>query len=487
MNPNGNSLVNKVRSRRLALALGALAILGASAVLSVPEARADQYVYGCILGQGQEVPPTGSPAAGCGQFFIDTAANTVTYRICFGGLAAAETAAHIHGPAGPGANGGVMTALPAGNPKVGVWNYAEGMEADILAGRTYVNIHSGAFPGGEVRGQVVPLNANLDGAQEVPAVPTPANGWAVFTIDTSTNSLNYYIVYGGLLAAETAAHIHGSALHGSAAGVVFALPAGSPKVGVWNYPEPLEATILEGRTYVNIHSGAFPGGEIRGQIVPLVLPLDDEQEVPVTGSPAIGVALVSYASPTNELSYDLQYYGLTAAETAAHIHGFAPFGANAGVLLALPAGPRKIGTWAFGGAARANVFAGLSYFNIHSAAFPGGEIRGQIRGFPAIPPATVEDIRVGQTFQLAANAPNPFQSSTAIEFSLDAAMPVQLSIYDVQGRLVRTLVQADAAAGTNRVEWNGRDNAGRDVPSGSYGYVLKTPEGEAARRLVLTR
>jgi hypothetical protein len=486
MNPNRH-LNSGSSTRRYVIALVLLTLFGIAATWGVPVARADEYVYGCILSQAQEVPPTGSPATGCGQFVIDTVANTVTYRICFGGLAAAEVGAHIHGPAGPGFNGGVLSALPAGNPKVGVWNYVEAQEVDILAGRTYANIHSGAFPAGEIRGQIVPLNATIDGAQETPPVATPGNGWAVFSIDTSTNTLSYHIAFGGLVAGETAAHIHGSALHGVAAGVVFALPLGSPKVGAWNYPEAMEAMILEGRTYVNIHSGAFPGGEIRGQVVPLVLPLDERQEVPPTGSPAIGIGLVSYSSPTNELSFDLQHFGLVGGETGAHIHGFAPFGANAGVLMALPLGPRKIGTWVFGPAARINVQDGLTYFNIHSNVFPGGEIRGQIRGFPKVFPAGVEDPGFERAFRLAANAPNPFQGSTTIEFSLEKSMPVQLSIYDVQGRLVRTLVRNEAAAGTNRVEWNGLDNAGRTVPSGSYGYVLQTPQGEMARRLVLTR
>lgn len=486
MNPNRHSSpgASPRHSRSFPAALAFLAI---AMLWGAPSAHADQFVYGCVLGQAQEVPPTGSAAAGCGQFLIDTAANTVTYRIAFGGLAAAETAAHIHGPAGPGANGGVLTALPAGNPKVGVWAYAEAQEADILGGRTYVNIHSGAFPGGEIRGQVVPLNASLDGAQENPAVATPANGWAVFTIDTTTNQLSYYIVFGGLLGAETAAHIHGSALHGVNAGVLFALPAGSPKVGVWNYPEAAEATILEGRTYVNIHSGVFPGGEIRGQVVPLVLPLDSAQEVPATGSPAIGIALGSYSSPTNDVSFDVQYFGLTGAETAAHIHGFAPPGANAGVLFNLPLGARKIGSWNFGAANRDNFFAGLTYFNIHSTVFPGGEIRGQIRGFPALLPAGVEDLAPTTSARLVAGSPNPFRDATSIEYRLDQATPVQLSIYDVQGRLVRTLVERDAPAGVNRVVWDGKDDAGRAVPSGSYGAVLRTSEGEESRHLTRIR
>lgn len=106
------------------------------------------------LSGAQEVPPTTSTAAGSGTFVLDTAANTLSFNIVFSGLS--EAGAHIHGPAAAGAIAGILNPLPAGSPKTGVWNYLEVQEADILAGRTYVNIHSTTFPDGEIRGQILP-------------------------------------------------------------------------------------------------------------------------------------------------------------------------------------------------------------------------------------------------------------------------------------------------------------------------------------------
>jgi hypothetical protein len=101
----------------------------------------------------QEVPTNGSVATGRGQVTINTATNILSYNITHNVVG--ENAAHIHGPAARGANAGVLVGLPAGPTKVGTWNYLEAQEADILNGLTYINIHSGAFGAGEIRGQIV--------------------------------------------------------------------------------------------------------------------------------------------------------------------------------------------------------------------------------------------------------------------------------------------------------------------------------------------
>jgi hypothetical protein len=271
-----------------------------------------------------------------------------------------------------------LHALPAGSPKVGVWNYAEAQEASILAGRCYVNIHTTANPGGEIRGQMTTHAAELDPGQETPPiVGLGSRGWAVLNLDKCANTLTYHIVINGLGSAETAAHIHGVSIHGTASGVLHPLPAGTPKVGVWNYPEAFEEAIENGQMYVNIHTIVNPGGEIRGQIVGSLAVMDGRQEVPPNASPACGCAFLSLDRATARLGFDIRYFGLTAAETAAHFHGFAPTGVNAGVLLALPAVNPKRGVWAFGVANLLALLDQRTYINIHTATFPGGEIRGQ--------------------------------------------------------------------------------------------------------------
>jgi hypothetical protein len=445
------------------------------------------FSYRCVLTGAQEVGPVATTAFGGGELYIDAVANTVTYRIVVFGLSGAETAAHIHGMAAPGANAGVLHTLPAGSPKVGVWNFAESQQADILAGRTYVNVHSTMFPAGEVRGQVVPLNAQLDGAQEVGPVATPASGWGVFTIDPLVNELRYHVVFTGLSGAETAAHIHGPAIHGTNAGVLLSLPAGSPKIGTWLYAETQEADILNGRTYVNVHSAAFPGGEIRGQIVPTVVPIDGLQEVGPVVTPATGIGLISIDQAIDDLGYDIRISALSGPETAAHIHGFAPPGMNAGVVHTLPAGPRKLGVWAYAAGQEASILAGLSYINVHSMVFAGGEIRGQIQGLDCPQPTLAPGLLAPADPGRLENSPNPFAARTTIRFELARETRVQLHVVDVAGRRVRNLVSGTLATGPHQAVWDGRSDAGGRVASGVYYYVLQTGEGAVSRSMTLVR
>ncbi|MBL8746237.1 MAG: CHRD domain-containing protein, partial [Phycisphaerae bacterium] len=174
--------------------IGGFAMAGVLVFAAEALASARCHMVASITAQ-QEVPPTaGVNGFGCGEFLIDTNANTVTYRIVYSGLTSAETAAHIHGFVAPGVNAGVVHPLPLGNVKTGVWNYAEAQEASILAGRCYVNIHTANNPGGEIRGQITTHVAELDAGQETPPVGVGSRGWAVLNLDKCQNTLSYYIV-----------------------------------------------------------------------------------------------------------------------------------------------------------------------------------------------------------------------------------------------------------------------------------------------------
>jgi hypothetical protein len=106
--------------------------------------------------------------------------------------------------------------------------------------------------------------------------------------------------------------------------------------------------------------------------------LSGDQEVPPVQTPASGMATLEL-DQNSMLSFEITYQGLVGTETAAHIHGPAPQGVNAGVQFPLPAGNPKIGSVGpLSAQQEADLLAGLYYINIHTSEFPGGEIRGQI-------------------------------------------------------------------------------------------------------------
>jgi PKD repeat protein len=99
----------------------------------------------------------------------------------------------------------------------------------------------------------------------------------------------------------------------------------------------------------------------------------------------------------------------------------------------------------------------------------------------------VESEIVPEKFGLMQNYPNPFNPETTIEFLLPVRSHVQLSVYNLSGELITTLVNRDFKAGSNRVVWNGRNNRGGVVPSGIYFYRIMTPAFSEIRKMVLLR
>ncbi len=110
--------------------------------------------------------------------------------------------------------------------------------------------------------------------------------------------------------------------------------------------------------------------------------------------------------------------------------------------------------------------------------------------FRVTPGTGVEDTApaaVGRGLVLAANRPNPFHPRTQITFTLPVAGPVALSVYDLSGRLVRTLVAGSRPAGPQAASWDGRDERGLPVASGIYLYELTAGAERATRRMLLLK
>ncbi len=90
-------------------------------------------------------------------------------------------------------------------------------------------------------------------------------------------------------------------------------------------------------------------------------------------------------------------------------------------------------------------------------------------------------------FDLYSNYPNPFNPTTTIRFDLPAAAPVRLSIYNLRGQRVKSLIASDLPAGTHSAVWNGQDDSGNPVSSGVYFYLLSNGEHELTRKMMLMK
>jgi len=150
---------------------------------ATPTATPPCVRFSITINGAQEVPPNASAGTGTGTIDVNTVTNQLSYNITFSGLGSAESMAHIHGFAAPGSNAGIIHTLPNGSPKIGVFNYSDAQEANILNGLSYVNIHSGNFPNGEIRGQIAGTmlpcatptpTPTATATATVPPSPTPA-------------------------------------------------------------------------------------------------------------------------------------------------------------------------------------------------------------------------------------------------------------------------------------------------------------------------
>jgi hypothetical protein len=115
--------------------------------------------------------------------------------------------------------------------------------------------------------EMVKLQAELKGSNEVPPNASTGSGKAEASFDTETKLLTYSVTYADLTGPALGAHFHGPSEAGKNAGI--ALPfksAQSPIQGTATLTEAQAADLLAGKWYANIHTAANPGGELRGQM-----------------------------------------------------------------------------------------------------------------------------------------------------------------------------------------------------------------------------
>ena len=341
------------------------------------------------LNGGQETPAVTTVATGSASFSIDMSSGAISGTVNTANIDG--TVAHIHeGPVGTAS----PVIIPLNKGDGGTWTVPDGTmltasQLDSLKnGNLYVNVHTAANPNGEIRGQIgrQVFFATLTGAQETPGTGSTATGTGVFIFDPDTRTMSGSVTTAGVTG--TASHIHIAAL-GQSAGVAIPFTGGPA-----NYTMP--ATVLTdaqvtsltgGNFYANVHSAAFPGGEIRGQLyIPVRMAnLSGAQEVPPNSSAGTGTGTFMVNPFTRAVAGRMTWKGVVA--TDAHIHNAAPGVAGAIVV-------RGTVTTGDNGSLVINSSTPLAdnllaafivnnlYYNVHSAIVPAGEIRGQLAFTP---------------------------------------------------------------------------------------------------------
>ena len=221
--------------------------------------------------------------------------------------------------------------------------------------------------------------------------------------------------------------------------------------GTWASLTPQQQMYLQqGLLYVNIHTPAFPGGELRNQLTgfetvrmqanpfypAVLLPLNSTNGAVLLSQQSGSTIFLSLDS-----NYDLIFVIRIVTSnmvTGAHFHGPAPLGSNANALYdftsLFPTGLERVvsGTWAsLTPQQQMYLQQGQLYVNIHTPAFPGGELRQQLTSFAAVPVQVVLPLNATSGSNLLSQ-----QGNSSITLSLDASFNLMFTIRIVTSNMV---------------------------------------------------
>ena len=123
-----------------------------------------------------------------------------------------------------------------------------------------------------------------------------------------------------------------------------------------------------------------------------------------------------------------------------------------------------------------------------SGAYPPGQgdpLPAELTGLPAAIKQISSNLP-GQ-FELNQNYPNPFNPSTEITFKVQKISNIEINVYNLNGQLIRNLVNEEKNIGTYSVNWNGLDSNGKAMPSGVYFYAMKADGYNISKKMTLIR
>ncbi|WP_116124668.1 CHRD domain-containing protein [Lewinella sp. IMCC34183] len=322
----------------------------------------------------------------------------------------------------PGANGPVNIPLKAtldADGRGGVYTMGnntfelDDVQVDALrSGEYYANLHSGAHPSGEIRGQVLPpadmvFRAHLSGANEWPVVSTDASGQVLVHLDGNTiRVLGTFGDLSGPVATTIGggAHLHPGYAGQNGAIAVSLLPRLTPDSlggtfrltdNRYTVTDAQKSAMLDRGLYLNIHTSPHPAGELRGQVLPesqaiFTAFLSGNQQIPSVITTGRGLVKVELRGETMTVTGSFQ--GLmsdlnTAISGGSHLHAGYP-GQSGPVVYPLSATQENgdtagvyrpmDNTFSIGGGGVDTLMRRFFYTNVHSMEYGGGEIRGSV-------------------------------------------------------------------------------------------------------------
>lgn len=425
------------------------------------------------LSGDQETPAVSSNGYGYVTFLMSADRSSMIVNGVVNGLSGPVTDCHLH-KGYYGVSGPVIVNLishVSGKRISGTLNsIPSDFVKDAVNGNIYINFHTAAHPGGEIRGQLT-LETDysglviMTGASEVPPASFPSVGIGTFSISPYVPVVRYRILASGLSGPITGASIHFGATGVNGPVVTNLGGTGNLLSGSFYYDPAtgIVDSLLQGKVYANIYTDSFPDGELRGQIgfIPGGLVFDallnGDQETPPVLTLGQGIGFGAFNATLDSFTYIVLTENVLPV--AAHIHSGAP-GVSGGVLATLT------GT-AFPGLYAGNVVSpvlnsdfitsalqGNLYFNVHSPFYTNGEVRGQIRGM----------VRDGYAFDLCGNQEVP-------PVTTDATGVGMVSI----GREDDDLHYAAFAAVTNDDAIGAFISAGAQGVQGNAMYALNLP------------
>lgn len=333
------------------------------------------------------------------------------------------------------------------------------------------------------------IDLSMDGGQEVPPSgssglgfdPTP--GYSGTYFNSATKEFFVDITFFGLTGMTTGAHIHGPALPGASAGILYPLTSFPSGVTSGSYSGTFilssidSASLMSGMLYINIHTTFAPGGEIRGQLIPTgPLPVEITSFTAIAKGRRVELAWKTATEVNN--------YGFEVERRAAD-------GLQATTPLYPPRGGTDRGvTWGrigfVEGNGTTNTPQNYSFTdnNISSGTYSYRLKQIDRDGqFEYSQEVKVAINNAPMKFELAQNYPNPFNPSTTITFTVPTNGRAALKIFNTLGQEVATLYNKEAeAGGYHQVQFKA-DN----LPSGIYFSQLEHDGKHQMKKMIMLK